>query len=181
MCRIRRGGVGERRRKTNSPRSLGDDIIHHLAFGRSEGTTIVRGRAWIAVGCGLRHTSTLELKWEFEPESAAFAVLRVYTKTTFVELDDLSYERQTESGSFSTLTTTNLGLNVWREQSSPAWSASLPAVTMSNLLLHVGWSQPDTSILNLNSDDCHLNFSLRPGALSNLVVIATFFQVANGI
>jgi hypothetical protein len=181
MCRIRRGGVGKRRSESHSSRSLSNDIIHHLTLCRGEGTASIRRRAWIAIGCGLRHTSTLELKWEFKPESAAFAVLRVYTKTTFVELDNLSYECQTKSGSLSTLTTTNLGLYIWREQSSPAWSASLPAVTMSNLLFHVGWSQSDTSILNLNSDDCHLNFPFRPGALSDLVVIATFLQVANGI
>jgi hypothetical protein len=129
MSRFRRAGFSKRRSETNSPRSLSNDAIHHLALCRGKGATTIRGRAWIAVGCGFRHTSTLELEWEFKPESAAFAILRVDTQTTFVELDDLSYECQAQPGSFSSLTSTNFSLYVWREQSSPAWS------TFSNRLI----------------------------------------------
>jgi len=121
ISRFGRSGLSKRSSQTNSPRSLSDDIIHHLALGWGEGTTNIRGRTWIAVGCGFRHTSSLELEWQLKPESTAFAVLRIDTQTTFVELDNLSYECQAKSGSFSTLTSTDLSLDVWREQSSPAW------------------------------------------------------------
>ena len=62
-----------------------------------------------------RHAAPFELIWELEPEGTAFAVLRIDPETSLVEFHDLTDQRQSETGTFTSLASTNLGLDIWRE------------------------------------------------------------------
>jgi hypothetical protein len=111
--RFRRSGLNGRRNKADSSRSFRNDIINHLALCRHEGTSNIGVGAGRGAGRGFAHASPFELEWEFEPESTTFTVLRVNSQAPFVELNNLSYERETESSSLPTLATTDLGLYIW--------------------------------------------------------------------
>lgn len=109
-------------------------------------------------------------KSEFEPETRTDADLTVHTESTTEEFDDLDTKSKTESGSFSSLTSSDLRLDVLKLQEESISiciqirTSCLTHRTKQAVILYINIANSHTSIMTLHPNDCLVN--VRAGWVS---------------